>query len=169
MIININGVIEVGVLDLLVNCYNSLPEGEKLKIMFSSEGGDNAIASAIVYLINCHASSTEIVGYGNLISNGFRIFFAVNCQKDILPQTLAMYHVSRFHGLTLYEGTSRHNIEFENFISSSLKNYEYIHETHELVGFTDEELADMKQNKDVWFKPSRLKQMLKYNKKYLGL
>lgn len=169
MILNLNQQIDDKALNTLIDAYNSLrvtEDGkiEPLDILFSSYGGSNSVAAAIIKVINSNADITTMIGYDHLCSNGFKIFFEVECPKEILGETRGMYHLTRNDGLIVYEGNVTKNAEYDEFIKKELNSFSYLNRTHELVNFTDKELELIKNNKDAWFSTKRLQQMLKYNK-----
>jgi len=168
MILNLKGEINEDMLQLLIDGYNKLEflgtgELEKLIIYFSSGGGENASTTAILNLINRNKDITTFIAYENLLSNGFRLFYAIKCNKELLESTIGMYHLTRNDSMRLYEGLKDQNHSYDAFVKKKLGNFNYLNSTHELVNFTDEELEGMKNHNDLWFDYKRLKQMLKYN------
>ena len=174
MILHLRGYVNEEMVQTLVDSYNRLEmtkdgEIEPLDILFSSTGGSCASTAAIVYLINANKDITTFTGYEQLLSNGFRIFFEVECKKVLLKETRAMYHLTSLEGLMYIEGNVAHNLEFENFIKSTMNSFDYLNDTNNLVQFTAKELELIKSGKDLWVTPKRLSQMLKFNLKYLNI
>lgn len=170
MILNLKDDINEGMLQLLIDAYNKLEftgtgELERLTIYFSSNGGENTSTAAIIDLINKNKDITTIIAYENLLSNGFRLFYAVECDRELLDTTIGMYHLTRNEGVRLYEGLKDQNHSYDLFVKKKLNNFNYLNSTHKLVEFTEEELQEIKNHNDMWFDYKRLKQMLKYNLK----
>lgn len=170
MILHFNETIDEKAVDLLVQAYNSLHPEEKLEILFCSMGGANHCTEVLAHLINANADRTVLIGYGGLMSNGFKLFFKVACEKFLLPQTFGMYHLTRLDGGTVeFEGSVKHNSDYSEFMKKRMRSFDYLNETHDLVNFSEKELETIKSNYDCYIDTKRLEQMLKYNLKYLGL
>lgn len=169
MILHLNGVINQDLLEKLIDAYNALPPETTLEIYLCSEGGENSTAAAMIDLINEHSDITVVKAYNLLASNGFKLFYEVTCEKYILPETIGMYHLTKHPSLAHYEGNTKHNADYDEFIKKGLNNYSYMNQVKNLVNFTEAELKNIKLNYDVWFDTKRLMTMLKYNKTYLNL
>jgi len=156
------------------NAYNSLPianpetgQLEHLNILLNSEGGSVGAASMITTIINEHKDITTLIAYQTIASCAFRLFFEVKCPKTINPNTIGMYHLTRWGGLNIYEGNVTINNYYENFVLQEMKNKKYLIETSKLAGFTEDEYDRILKNEDVWFSYNRLIKMLKHNNKIL--
>ncbi len=100
------------------------------------------------------------------LSNGFRLFYAVECERELLDTTIGMYHLTRNEGgIRVYEGLKDQSHSYDLFVKKTLSSFKYLNSTHTLVNFTDKELEEIKNHNDMWFDYNRLKQMLKYNLK----
>lgn len=64
-------------------------------IYFCSTGGVSQSARLIVDIINNHPSNITLVGYADLQSSGFDIFYYVTKPKRILPGCIGMVHMTR--------------------------------------------------------------------------
>lgn len=170
MILRINQEINDEFFQKLTDGYNSLPMSpngellEGLDIWLASDGGNNSIAMAAIELINRNKHITTINGYSHLCSNGFKIFFQVECKKFLIPETIGMYHLSHLNTV-MYEKNILKNSEFDEFSKRRMTNSKYLEDTHKYVNFTDKEMEIMLSNKDLWFDYPRLLKMLNYNKK----
>lgn len=169
MIIHLAGEVNPEMLDKLIEAYNkleyiSVEKQEILIIYFSSGGGDNSSSSAIIQLINSNKDKTIVYAYDKILSNGFKIFYEIECKKDLIEDIVGMYHLTVHPGLIHYEG-GKDKDDYNKFAKLGMKNYYYLDKVHSLVNFTDKELEDIKDHKDTWFNYKRLKTMLKYNNK----
>lgn len=167
MIINIDGEINSELVDTIVDVYNKLEEEEKLTILLRSNGGENDATSAILHVIHEHASATNIVGYGGLLSNGFRLFFEAKCSKQVLHDTHGMFHLTRNAGIIIYEGGVTRNAEYDEFKRKTMNSFYYLEKIDKYVGFTRAEIKSIKANEDCFFNEDRLNEMIEYNKKKL--
>lgn len=168
MTLHINQQIDKELLEVLVNAYNKLEytscnEKEHLIIYFSSPGGENSSTSALIHLINTYKDITTLFAYNEISSNGFRLFYEVECYKEIIDDTFGMYHLSSHPGVHVYEGGTMKNNEYSHFVNNTLNNYNYLDNVNSLVKFTKEELKNIKDNRDVYFSTERLREMLKFN------
>ena len=175
MIFHLNDDINEKSVQKLTNAYNSfiydyqkdMPT-EKMEIIFASNGGENSSAMALVYLINSHKAITNLTAYSHIFSNGFRIFFEAECTKQILPETIGMYHLVRSNAI-IFEGGVTHNADFDEFLKRDLNSFNYFEKTNELVNFSKSEISHIKSNRDLWLTNERLQKMLSYNKKLLKI
>ena len=168
MIFNLNGTIDRDAVSAVISVLNSLDVTENgiedLTIYLQSNGGSTGCSNAIANILNNHKGKLEVIAYESILSSGFTLFFKLKCKKSILSETSGMYHLSVVDGNPIYEGG-----KLDSYGEFCLKEmvYNFLDGTNKLVGFTDKEIKDMKNSKDVWFSEKRLKQMLTFNKKYL--
>src|SRR5688572_3153920 len=93
MILNLSGEVNQDSLNKLIDALNENEE-TRITIYLSSTGGDAGAASAIVHLISLNKKKIQIIGYDDLFSAGFYIFFKSDCEKILLNGTLGMYHLT---------------------------------------------------------------------------
>lgn len=160
MILNINEPITKDTVDKISAGLNNLKPNEKLFIYFSSEGGEIYSAEAIIHIINNNIDIIELVGYGDLISCGFDIFFKTKCYRILLPNSLGMYH----------QASVRIDIN-ESANASDRRGYadrqwlklqkEQTIKFCESLKMTDKEINQIKRGKDVYFQHNRMQDFLK--------
>lgn len=160
MTININEDITKETVDKITQAINELQPNDKLFIYFSSEGGDVNSAEAIIHMINNNADIIEVVGYGELLSCGFDIFFKVICYKMLLPNTVGMCHQSNVK-ININESTKPYE---ERGVADKawlkLQKDQTIKFCNSL-GMTDKEITAIKKGKDVYFQYKRMQDFLK--------
>ncbi len=164
MILNINEALSNDTVNKLIECLNELEIKEKLYIYFSSEGGDAFSEEAFIHIINNNIEIIELVGYGNLMSSGFSLFFRFEGYKILLPGTIGMFHQTRME-------TSIS--EFNNVNQTKNKadrdwmklQRQYIINFCNNLKMTNKEISDIKKGKDVYFQYNRMQELLKAQEK----
>jgi len=174
MIIHINEALLPELVTSLAQAYNNLDilDGgrmEDLVIYMCTPGGSNWATAAIIDMINEHKDHTILKAYGEVTSNGIKVLFSAKCRKEILPESIGMYHLTSNTGIPTFEGNTQHNNEYGVFMMEQTNNFGYLEEVNKLVKFTKDELKRIKLNYDVWFNYDRLQEMLVYNKTKLKL
>lgn len=160
MILNINEGIGKETVDKIAKGINELKVGEKLFIYFSSEGGEIPSAEAIIDMINQNVDLVELVGYGDLLSCGFDIFFKVRCHRLLLPNSLGMCHQASIQiGIneSARPGDTRSKIDKEWMKLQREQTLKFCNSLH----MTDKEIRDIKSGKDVYFHHKRMLELLK--------
>lgn len=162
MIIGITGEVNNDSFEKLVKAYNELKEKEDLEIYLNSEGGYTDYAEAIIDIINTHREVTSMVGYGELLSAGFDIFFRSLCEKSLLRGTLGMAHLSRVEtSITIKSGKTQDEHEAGYKKWSKKDKIERLL-FYEKLGMTQSELLKIKSGKEVYFDFDRLAELLKH-------
>ena len=174
MIIHINEAILPELVDRVGTAYNNLDmydggKMEDLVIYICTPGGSNWCTAALIDMINEHKDHTILKGYGEICSNGIKLLFSVQCKKEILPESIGMYHLTSNTGIPTFEGNTQHNNEYGVFMREQTDNFNYLEGVNKLVKFTKDELKRIKLNYDVWFSYERLQEMMVYNKTKLKL
>ena len=148
-------------LENLVKTYNELEEkGGNLHIFLASQGGDVTIGEAIIELINRYQPVTTVTAYGVLASMGFKIFADVKCVKTVLNSAFAIVHLSRW-GTQILEGGKPLD-DFARFKEANMKKGLKKSLTYYAnLGFSEKEVDDLKQGKDLFLDSDRLKKMFK--------
>lgn len=159
MIINLQGPVDNEMLNNLIKAFNELKE-DILHVYLNTEGGRADTSEAIIDLINNNKERFKISFYGNVFSAGMYIFFRSLCEREILPDTIGMYHYA-WQEVTIAEGgkpwSAYDAICMKEMKISKAKTLEYI-KNH--TSITSKEINDIKKGKDVYFSYERMKQLL---------
>lgn len=165
MILNINESIGKETVDKLIDAMNNLEQGEKLFIYLFSEGGCMASEEAMVHIMNNNIDRIELVGYGDLMSAGFGIFFRYDGYKILLPGTLGMFHQTRMEMDTISEFNNPDQMRYK-----ADKEWMKLQREHTInfcnsLKMTSKEISDIKKGKDVYFQYHRMQEFLKAQEK----
>ena len=165
MILNLSGEIVEESVEKLIGGVNGLynRNGEKLFIYFTSEGGSVSVTSAMIDIINQNVDLIELVGYGELFSAGFNLFFKSKCNKILLSNSIGMCHISYMnveinenlkladpYGLALKKSFKKEKLITEAFCKS--------------LGMTSKEMNSVLKGKDAYFDYSRMLELMNYQK-----
>lgn len=157
----INERIDDELLSRIAQFYNDLGD-DYAKIYLSSSGGYSATAEAIIDIINRNSFRTEVIGFSDLFSCGFEIFFSVKCQKRLLSSAIGMYHQSI---LTVEMNESWMPIESDRKKKEYITVYTAKKTAYflENIGLSIEEKKAVKKGKDVYFMPDRMNELLEFS------
>ncbi len=167
MIIDINEDITKEVTNKIIIALNSLKKGEKLFIYLSSDGGSVEVAEAIIDIVNNNSDIIEIVGYGQLISAAFNLFFRVQCYKTLLHGTFGMCH-SSYTSININESGNPNTME-DSISKKFIKvQRDYTISFCRNLGMTDKEINAIKRGKDVYFQYDRMQELLRQQTKNIN-
>lgn len=161
--INIDGEIEKEVFDKLVEFYNDLGDSYA-RIYLSSHGGATSTGEVIVDLVNENAEKTTLIGYDNLFSCGFSIFFMSKCNKYLLNDCVGMYHQSIVPiDMNEFWKPKATDVAKKKYMTEFMRV-----STEQVcfsVGMSDEEIGKIRDGEDVYFYPDRMREFLIYQNK----
>jgi len=135
-----------------------LNENDKVKLYWTCTGGECWEGEVLLDLINKRVS--EIVALGWLYSMGFTIFYKSTCKKSIHPDTTGMCHQTgrkiyvQSNGKCDDEGDAFYMAEAKKQLAKDIKWLKKL-------GLNKDEISRYKNNKDVYFSNSRLKEFIK--------
>jgi ATP-dependent protease ClpP protease subunit len=158
----LSGEINEDLFTKLIDFYNSLGE-EKAEIYLNSIGGARDYVEPMVDVINENKEHTVVIGFGQLMSSAFDIFFLINSRKIILDGTIGMTHLS---SICLSQDVKLVK-DFKIETAEYLKDLEYDNavkfKLYKSIGLTKTELNRIKKGEDVYFQYDRLSDLLKNN------
>lgn len=160
MILNINESIGKETVDRIASAINELKPGEKVFIYLSSEGGDPGCADAIIHIINNNVDLIEIVGYGDIMSSAFDIFFKSKCYRILLPGCMGMSHFGSVKMDTSESPASYETRKKADETWMKLQK-EYTLKLCSDLKMTDKEISIIKRGKEAYFQYSRMLELLK--------
>lgn len=160
MTINICESVTKETVDKIAKSINELKQGEKLFIYFSSDGGDVSSAEAIIHIINNNMDLIEIVGYGELLSCAFDIFFKTKCYKILLPNCVGMCHQSSVT-ININESTKPYEERGQADKTWMKLQKEQTIKFCNSLNMTSKEISAIKRGKDVYFQYKRMQEFLK--------
>lgn len=135
-----------------------------LRIYLNSPGGSVDSMLAIIDLINECKDAVEVIGYGELMSAAFNLFFAIECKKKLLPHTRGMAHLP----YTQFDVDSTGKISGDAAIASlkGLKDLKPLFmNMFKKLDFTKEELETITNGKDVYFDYKQMLDLLNGKRK----
>lgn len=147
-------------LEKLVSSINTLNEKETLLIYLNSEGGSVDQMEAIIDLINENQDRIKMTAFGEISSAAFNIFFRSKCEREILPQTIAIAH---FTGVKINKITDKHyrdSLSGPFYIRWSEGYLEFCLKIYKKLGFSDKELVKVSKGEDLYFLTDRLLEFL---------
>lgn len=159
MILNLSGEVTQDSLNKLIDSLNE-KEDERIIIYLSSSGGDAGAATAIVHLISLNKKRIQVIGYDDLFSAGFFIFFKADCEKILLKGTLGMYHLTclEFNESEINLKDSQYRASKEYLKKEKINTKAFC----EAVGMTKPEITKILKGEDIYFQPERMIEMLNY-------
>lgn len=126
-----------------------------LHIYLNSVGGEDGVAQAILEIINLNPDQYLLAGCGELSSCAFTLFFNANCGRTLLQNCFGMSHsLSMWPQVNILDDHEQNRLAHIEEIKQFL-----IQEAYE-IGFNDKELDRFKSGRDVYFSPSRMRQLL---------
>lgn len=153
-------------LDELINVVNALDVNETLTLYIKGDGGETAVSNAIINILSNLSKTNNVilVGYEMMCSSHFNIFFETLCsEKILLSDTKGMCH-KPFWNIRVSENAQIKNDLFEHFKKAVMEECRTFTDLTKVVKFTKEELRELRNNKDIYILPNRMKEMLEYNK-----
>lgn len=153
-------------LDELINVVNALDVNETLTLYIKGDGGETAVSNAIINILSNLSKTNNVilVGYEMMCSSHFNIFFETFCsEKILLSDTKGMCH-KPFWNIRVSENAQIKNDLFEHFKKAVMEECRTFTDLTKVVKFTKEELRELRNNKDIYILPNRMKEMLEYNK-----
>lgn len=148
----------------LLNAFEKLKEGNTLKIYLNSEGGSVYEQDAIVDFININKERVRLIGYGQLFSAAFNIFFKVECPRELIVDTIGMAH---FCWTTVeIDQSGKPADDFNKFQAKEMKRTQ--DETVQFlkkVGLSTTEVNKIIKGKDIWISYPRMLQLFNNGKK----
>lgn len=160
MILNINEAISKDTVDKLSITLSNLKQNEKLFLYFSSEGGEVNSAEAIIHIINNNIDLIELVGYGDIMSSGFEIFFRSKCYRILLPNCLGMYHQGSIK-IDVNEGSNPYQTRDKADKEWMRSQMEQTLKLCNSLKMNEKEITSIKRGKDVYFQYNRMLDFLK--------
>jgi ATP-dependent protease ClpP protease subunit len=155
MIINLTGEVNETMVKHLLD---GLRREEDCKILFSSPGGYNESMEAILFILGEFKDRVELIGYGDLSSCAFIIFFLAPCRKSILPSTTGMIHLPAMDVSLTQTGRPRQQEE-RWYYGEMKKEKAFFMERYKQMGLTPKELKKIEKGDDVYFSHSRMKEL----------
>lgn len=165
MILNLNRDVDDRMFNILTEAVSTcIEKNDPLRIYLRSNGGDLSTCTAIVSLINECKEFIELIGYGELYSAGFIIFFEAECEKSILANTVGMIHYPYSSVLTDARGKNKKDeIVHLNQLKESKKDFDRFLKS---IDFTEKEYNEVLTGGDVYFLYSRMKELLNGKRKH---
>lgn len=151
--------------DLLI-IINDLQPMEPLDIYIRGEGGELGVAEAIIDVLNktSMTNPVHLFGYEFLISSHFHIFFKTKCHsKTLSPESYGMIHKGSWNS-TLLEGGGMRKDDYDLFMKEYYSSSDTLSALRKVCKFNNEEIKKFKNNQDVYIMPTRLTEMLDFNK-----
>lgn len=160
MIINHDSQIEDGLFDKILDAYNNRPD-EIINLWLNSPGGLEDQTNAIIAFINRDPDRFHIVGYGDLSSCAFYLFFNTKCSKELLPNTTGMIHKAYYKGIPIsIDLKMKHEFKTDIRWKQSLSEGKGKPARLKTIGLSKNELKEFKEGKDVYFLYPRMKEFL---------
>lgn len=166
MLYRLDTVIDDKTLDELINVINSLTPFETFTLYIKGEGGETAVSHAIINILSDLrlTNNVVLVGYEMMCSAHFNIFFETLCsEKILLSDTKGMCH-KPFWNIRVSENAQIKNDLFEHFKKAVMEECTTFTDLTKVIKFTKQELKELRNNRDIYILPSRMKEMLEYNK-----
>ena len=164
MILVINETIDSGTPQKVADFLNRIPQDEiKLEhfIYLQSRGGNCSCAEVINHLINKSEFGITLVGFGQLCSCAFDLFFNHQGRKMLTKGTIGMYHHSSIN-VDIHENNKPDYTEDKAkliYLTGHMR--QETSKMMKMLNFTAIEVKKVRSGKDVWFQPERMHEFLK--------
>lgn len=150
--------------DLINDIEEGINSGEEVTVYFQTVGGDYSSGLVLIDYINQNKNSITLVGYEELSSTGFSVFFRVDCKKKLLEGVFSLVHLTARSVETRNIKNSKHIDKF--FLDESKRNHDAEMVWLKQIGLYDKEIASVKKGEDLFLTDSRLNELLnRQNKK----
>lgn len=159
----ISGSIDIAMAKSLVEFYNTLEKDNDCTVYVRSHGGFNDATAMVVDQLHRHAERTRIVFIGEVQSNGFKIFVEMCEYKttEIVAPLSGMYHLGTLEVIMNANGPA--SVDDKEKVKY-LKEVEANDLIPQRCDFTESELADYREGKDVYFSHNRMMEIMRYIK-----
>ena len=153
MILNLQGEINTDMVkDLIEFCNQGYDDNE---IYLNSHGGNLADMVVMLDIINKRSRSTTLIGYEQLSSAAFVLFYSVNCKIEIINDCFGMFHKA-YSAFNLHSDGNVKK-DFDKFQLSIMSNMqESLDLLIKRLKFNKTEIAKYKDGKDVYFAQNRM-------------
>jgi hypothetical protein len=159
MVVNINEPITKDAFEKIILSFNNLKEGERLDIYLCSVGGDVSAMEAIVDFLDTNVDRVRLIGYGELFSAAFEIFFKSKCDRTLLSGTMGMAHFTGVN-VNFLDEKRPNKVDDKAYLQwSKIEKAGYV-KFCESLGFNAKELERIRKGEDVWFQYDRLASFL---------
>lgn len=155
--ISLEGEINTELFDKFLKDFNRIDED--IVIYLNSRGGYISTQEAIVDLINRNKNRITIIGYCELYSSAFDIFFKSKCKKILIPNTTGMVHLGSIdiqineNGRPLSIGDK---FQLRQLKSTKIESLNYYRD----LGLNNTEVSKVARNMDVYLDYKRLVELL---------
>lgn len=144
-----------------LNQRQNIAQNSKSIIYFQSRGGLCSCVDVIQDLLSRHKDDVTLIGYGQLCSCAFDLFFLAACDTQLLPGTTGMMHQSSIEvemnesfnpNYTEDKAKKRFMVGYMATQTLSIINY---------LDFNKKERDGIKKGNDVWFSQERMQEFYK--------
>lgn len=161
---SIVGSIEEASLTKLLEFINQNPEGE-LTIYISSWGGCANSMEAMQDVINANSDRITLICNGDLFSAAFILFFSVKCRRIVLDRAIGLHHHYMLSEINIASNGEPDDAlcryRLKQLKADRMKEIRFFRS----LGMSEEEVAKIERNEDVYFNDKRLRQFLKNQSK----
>lgn len=127
-------------------------------IYFSSEGGEAQLIPLFLDLFEKYGYNTELVGYSDLFSSGFEIFFLAKVKKKrLLNYVLGMYHQASAELYLNENGLLVNGQELSRFRNLTRCSKDMTKLMLDTVNFTAKERKQLLSGETLFFDNDRMK------------
>ena len=130
-----------------------------IEIFLNSNGGEPAHGNIILYMINERKERVTLTAHNQIFSTAFELYVLAQCDKKILPYTTAMYHRAT-QEITMTSGNTPKTATDTANLNSLIADEAVTKKVCELTKMSEEEKADIFNDKDVYFSYERLLEIL---------
>lgn len=130
-----------------------------IEILLNSNGGEPAHGNIILYMINERKERVTLIAYGQIYSAAFELYILAQCDKKILPYTTAMYHRAT-QEITITSGNKPQTTAEKASLQALIANEAVTKKVCGLTKMSEQEKADIFNDKDVYFSYERLLEIL---------
>ena len=159
MIIYLEGEVNSEMLTTLIRGLNECKAG-KVSVYLNSVGGRVMFAEAILDIINKNKDRVVLIGFGEICSSAFDVFFNASCKKELLGAVIGMYHQSTTKVYSDERGKVQSDYDKMMLLIGKTEYRAVTKKTCRIVGMNRKELVQITQGEDVYFSPQRMREML---------
>lgn len=159
----LRGALQKGNIDPFIDFMNE-NHGREVKIFISSEGGDDEAFWILKSIIEQSKDLITLVANGEIMSNAFKLFYSLECNREIRPETIGMFHYSGFTPRILENNRPAFD-EDKARLAVFKEKAEQTDAWCSSIGMNKKEIRAVKAGKDVFFSNSRLNELFLHQSK----
>lgn len=153
MILNLQGEVNSDMVKELIDFYNQSYDYNE--IYLNSQGGNLSDMVIMLDMINKRSKDTVLIGYEQLSSAAFILFYSVNCKIEIISDCFGMFHQAYSAFNLNSDGDIKRDVD-KFHLSLMAIMQDGLDALIKSLRLSKSEIAKFKKGEDVYFQPQRM-------------